>query len=442
MDNHADIRNHLIFQSNMTEIEDLITRYNVDSRNNRLRNYYEADNLWRTLRIERDENRHSSFLAWLLNKEAHSDNGPLYKFLNLIVRRKEDCTKPDSDYKELKKAILSGKLKLKSVQIKTEKVISSLSKIRFNDRLDIYVDCEISEIGNFTRLEIIIENKIDSSEGIYKTLDKITNLTKEEEFYKGKKQTERYFYACSKDNNLRNDPFEKEKTLQLFVFLSPKEQKPKDINFVKISYQDLVDFIIEPYLNREDIDSHTSMSVKEYLRILGNPINNMTIMAKKKKKKELLIDFYDRNEDLFRRALEVKFDNAESEEEEKIYGAMLNSIKNQKTHIHRFFKINGNGNYKMYEVVAEFVKERLKEGETYADIDKTIGEFSKEKTVCHISKTKESVKKSERSFEANYNGETFYVTKEWGMGKSDKNFDGLMKKINQNDSYKFNIQEI
>ena len=39
----------------MTEVEDLLTRYNVDSQNSRLRDYYEADNLWRTLRIERAE---------------------------------------------------------------------------------------------------------------------------------------------------------------------------------------------------------------------------------------------------------------------------------------------------------------------------------------------------------------------------------------------------
>ena len=37
----------------MTEIEDLLTRYNVDSQNSRLRDYYEADYLWRTLCIER-----------------------------------------------------------------------------------------------------------------------------------------------------------------------------------------------------------------------------------------------------------------------------------------------------------------------------------------------------------------------------------------------------
>ena len=39
----------------MTEIEDILTRYNVDSRNSRLRDYYESDNLWRTILIERDK---------------------------------------------------------------------------------------------------------------------------------------------------------------------------------------------------------------------------------------------------------------------------------------------------------------------------------------------------------------------------------------------------
>ena len=423
----------------MTEIEDLITRYNVDSRNNRIRDYYEADNLWRTLRIERDENRHSSFLAWLLGKDAYSDNGPLYKFLNLIVRRKEGDT--ETDYKELKKAILLGNLKLKSVQIKTEKVISSLSKIRFNDRLDIYIDCEISGVVSFSKLEIVLENKIDSSEGVYKATDIIQNLTPEEEVYKRKMQTERYYYACSKEYNLRNDSFEKYNTLQLFVFLSAKEQKPKDEHFVTISYQDIVDFIIEPYLNRDDIDAHTSMSVKEYLRILGNPINNMTIMATTTEEKELLIDFYNRNEDLFRRALEVKFNNAESDEEKKNYEEMLKSIQNQKSHVRRFFKINGNGNYKMYEVVVEFVRKLLNEKKGYKEIDNIIREYSKEPSVCHVSDIKRDVKNADKSFEANYNGDTFYVTKEWGMGSPGKNFDGLMKKINQ--SYpEFIIQEV
>ena len=178
----------------MTEVEDLLIRYNVDSQNSRLRDYYEADNLWRTLRIERDENRHSAFLAWLLNKDAVQDKSPLYKLLNLIVRRNED--KGGEEYKELKRAVLLSRLKLKSVQFSVEKVISALSLIRFNDRIDIYADCDISGVANYSKLEIIIENKIDATEGNSKVTGKFDNCTKEEEIYKGKKQTERYYYAC------------------------------------------------------------------------------------------------------------------------------------------------------------------------------------------------------------------------------------------------------
>ena len=421
----------------MTEIEDLITRYNVDSQNSRLRDYYEADNLWRTLRIERDENRHSAFLAWLLGKDAVQDNSPLYKFLNLIIRLKEE----DSfEYKELKKAILLNRLKLKSVQFSVEKVISALSVIRFNDRIDIYADCEISGLANYSKLEIIIENKINATEGNSKVTGKFDNCTKEEETYKGKNQTERYYYACSKEHHLRKTPFNSGQTLQLFVFLTPKNQDPVDKHFVKLTYQDLVDFILEPYLNRDDIDAHTLMAVKEYLRILGNPINNMTIMATTSEEKELLIDFYKRNEDLFKRALEVMRDNAESVDEENSYKAMLDSMKKSK--VRRFFKINeGEKEYKMYEVVAEFVKYlRRDKGMSFEEAEEVIKKYSQEGT-GHVSVNRNEVKRSEKSFETDFEGEPFYVTKEWGLGSTGRNFDGLQKGIKQ-DYPDFVIKEI
>ena len=114
-----------------------------------------------------------------------SGNSPLHKFLNLIVRRKEDDG--TTDYPELKKAILLREIKLKSISITTEKTISALSVIRFNDRLDIYADCEISGIGDYSRLEIFIENKIDSTEGNCKVSGKLEHLTPQEETYRKKR---------------------------------------------------------------------------------------------------------------------------------------------------------------------------------------------------------------------------------------------------------------
>lgn len=420
----------------MTEVEDLLTRYNVDSQNSHLRDYYEADNLWRTLRIERDENRHSAFLAWLLEKDATNGNSPFQKFLNLIIRKKDS---EEAEYKELKKAILQNLLKPKSVKFSVEKVIPALSVIRFNDRIDIYADCEISGVGNYSRLEIIIENKIDATEGNSKVKGKLENITPEEETYKNKKQTERYYYACSKEHHLRKASFDAGQTLQLFVFLTAKNQDPFDKHFVKITYQDLVDFILEPYLKRNDIDPHTSIAVKEYLRILGNPINNSTTMATTSEEKDLLIDFYNRNEDLFKRALEVMRDNAESDEEERNYKAMLDSMK--KSRGRRFFKINGGEKeYKMYEVVAEFVKYLRRKGMTFEATDDFIKKYSKE-NVCHISVNRNEVRRPEKCFEADYDGETFYVTKEWGLGSIGRNFDGLQKGIKQ-DYPDFMIEEI
>ena len=321
-----------------------------------------------------------------------------------------------------------GNLKLKSVQIKPEKVISTLSNIRFNDRLDIYADCEISGVGDYSRLEIFVENKIDATEGNSKVTGKINQCTQEEERYKRLKQTERYYYACSKEHNLRKAPFDGCRTMQLFVFLDAKKQHPTDSHFVLISYQDIVDFILEPYLMREDTDSHLSMTVKEYLRILGNPLNNMTIMATTSEEKELLIEFYTRNEDLFKRALEVMRDNAESEEEEKTFKEILSSIKKNKR-VRRFFKINGNNaEYKMYEVVAEFVKHLRRKGKTIEFVDDIIKQYTKENN-CHVSTNRSEVRRPEKCFEANFDGEPFYVTKEWGLGSEGRNFDGLQKGI-------------
>ena len=44
---------------------ELLTEYNIDPKNTAIKQYYDADNLWKTLHIERDENKHSAFLAWL-----------------------------------------------------------------------------------------------------------------------------------------------------------------------------------------------------------------------------------------------------------------------------------------------------------------------------------------------------------------------------------------
>ena len=132
-------------------------------------------------------------------------------------------------------------------------------------------------------------------------------------------------------------------------------------------------------------------------------------------------------------------DNAESDEEEKNYNAMLDSMK--KSRGRRFFKINGGEKeYKMYEVVAEFVKYLRRKGMTFETTDDFIKKYSQE-NVCHVSVNRNEVRRPEKCFETDYDGETFYVTKEWGLGSTGRNFDGLQKGIKQ-DYPDFMIEEI
>lgn len=416
----------------MTEIENLIINYNIDSKNIAIKNYYEADNLWKTLRIERDENKHSAFLAWLFKQPARAYNSPMVNFLNLLVRQANDDQLSEPGLKELRHAILSQSLIIKNIEIRTEKQICQLSKIRYTDRLDLFFECDIIGVDSYNKLEIILENKIDSTEGGSKIQNKVASPTPEEDAYTKKKQTERYFYACSKKCGNRNDTFNPDTTLQLFVFLtSQNNQQPADINFVKVSYQDLVDYILEPYSKQEDVDEHTKMSINEYLRILGNPYNNnMSTMAITSEERELLIDFYQRNEVLFKKAVEVMLSSSESEEEEKDYQNMLNTM-NKTTKGRRFFVINNGGaQYRMYEVVAEFVKFRLSKGASIDEIETDIKKWTKE-SVCHTSYKKDEVRRGEKSYEANYQGTPFFVTKEWGIIEKGRNFSGFMDAVNK-----------
>lgn len=416
----------------MTEIESLIAQYNIDPRNIAIKHYYEADNLWKALRIERDENKHSAYLAWLLKRPAKAYNSPMINFLNLLVKQADDCNISEPEIKRLRSAILRQSLVIKNIEARTEMPVCSLSKIRYTDRLDLFFECDIVGVEPFNKLEIILENKIDSSEGVAKNQNRLLNPTIHELAYKAKSQTERYYYACSKEYGNRNESFNSETTLQLFVFLTSRiEQNPAENKFIKINYQDLTDFILEPYSKQEDIDEHTRISINEYLHILGNPYySKMSTMAITTEERELLIDFFQRNEALFRKAIEVMISTSDSEEEENNYRAMLSNIA-KTTKARRFFVINnGNIQYKMYEIVAKFVQFRLAAGDTMDTIDGDISIWTKE-NVCHVSFEKNKVRRSEKCFESRYEDSPFYVTKEWGLNDNGRNFSGFEKEVNK-----------
>ena len=411
---------------------ELLTEYNIDPKNTAIRQYYDADNLWRTLHIERDENKHSAFLAWLLSHDAEGTNSPLIMLLNLLVMRSVDGQMDE----HLKMAILKAGLMIKSASVNTEVAVSRLSALNSNDRLDIYAVCDVEGVEDFARLEIIIENKVGASEGKEKS-------KKFEDWEKGLSQTQRYYYACH--DNRKDD-----NTVQLFVFLTAKEQSSIDGHFIRISYQDLVDYILEPYINRSGLDDHTKMAIKEYLRILGNPYNkNNTILATTMEEKELLKDFYIRNEALFKRAIDVMIETSTDDEERNDF-VELKKVVNRTSRGHRNYTINGIGNYSMYQVIEEFAKYLMQNGKSIQDVDDICKQYSKasknwvllsdDKTKVYRYQYERDGKTYSHYHEFSFNGKNYYSMKEWGGDEKGK-FTKLMEGINNNYP-SFQIEEI
>ena len=427
-------------------------QYYLDPQNTAVREYYDADNIWKTLKIERDENRHSAFLAWFFGLDYESVNAPLYRLLALLVSKGNSS---DDKRECLVKAIAYQTLRIKKATVETEKVISKFTKIQYNDRIDIFITCDVEGCSNFNKIEIIVENKVESTEGGQKTGDRVPQSSDcDDKYWKIESQTKRYHYACQ---SCRGDDFDGDNTLQIFVYLTPKEEDPSCNEFIKISYQDLVDYIFDPFVKSKGINDYTKNTVTEYLRILCNPNNKYnSILATMEEEKELLKNFYDRNIDLFLKSLEVLQATAETKEQAEEYGKTASQVKVSKTtRKRRSYSINKSGKFTIYETIAEFVRKRLVAGDELAKIEEFIVKETGEGDRVHLSRSPDKVynPKGKPPYEAEDNGGKFYLTKEWGgatqddyikAGKpdlKDNNFVLLYKAINKKFS-DFQIEEV
>ena len=245
--------------------------------------YYMQSTVFNILGIQRSENRHSAFLAWLLNPNApHSlKEMPLRKFLALIAAMADDQDK--CYFYQVRQHLLSGNYQLKVDCVKTEQSIVGLANEKLSDfegivektdngqfkkdgqnRFDIWMlvhitftdeqDCE----RNWT-VPIIVENKIYSSEGYAGNEEKA--------------QTMRYHRAMGV---LQNVVCDDNYCQPLLVYLTPSDTKkgPTAPSFIHLTYQDMLDYVIQPCALTENSDTEVSMLINGYIRNLSCPSKN------------------------------------------------------------------------------------------------------------------------------------------------------------------------
>ena len=242
-------------------------------------NNYHKNNILGFTKVSRYELMHSNFIAWLLDDSTSvvENHSQLYGFVLMLHQIKNDVVNANA---RLDDNII--KRFLNNNYIQSSKVLREFNNI------DILL--EITTMDNKI-LPIIIENKVNSKEnGKYKD------------------QTIVYFDHCEdyyKDKSKNFDP--------IYILLEPgyNKTKPKCEKYLIMTYQNLVDYIIEPTLHRCNNEIY-KCNIRTYLQCLSYQKDNDKgdkIMAISREEKDLLKQFLIENEDLFKATVEIFSDD-------------------------------------------------------------------------------------------------------------------------------------
>ena len=395
------------------QIRDEIIKFKNDPDFQKLENLYYSKSFSEILGVSRRELSHSGFLAWLLgNLESHNlGEFSIKKFLDIITKFSNDKLKKSNS--DLFNAFVTEDYSIEKLFIKSEHVLKNVG------RIDIYIELTLLIGGNTRHIRIIIENKVGSKE----------NNDQTNSYYK-------YFNSIQNEDNVT-----------IYVYLTPisthdlielLEPECNCKEFIQINYQSIVDYLIEPALN-QNISPRTENILTEYLKSLSQPSiseesdgnKQELIMALGNEERKLLSSFWEKNQKLILASLYAISSDPEQEKDtrDSIRGA-LDSLSSDKDRSTYNIKYNGemfNSNFKKSDIGLQTVN--LLHAKGLID-DNTIKYLRKDKSCGFLLlKKKEEFTETEikyRKYKTNdapeliYNGEEFYVARNWGIGNIHK----------------------
>lgn len=395
------------------QIRDEIIKFKNDPDFQKLENLYYSKSFSEILGVSRRELSHSGFLAWLLgNLESHNlGEFSIKKFLDIITKFSNDKLKKSNS--DLFNAFVTEDYSIEKLFIKSEHVLKNVG------RIDIYIELTLLIGGNTRHIRIIIENKVGSKE----------NNDQTNSYYK-------YFNSIQNEDNVT-----------IYVYLTPisthdlielLEPECNCKEFIQINYQSIVDYLIEPALN-QNISPRTENILTEYLKSLSQPSiseesdgnKQELIMALGNEERKLLSSFWEKNQKLILASLYAISSDPEQEKDtrDSIRGA-LDSLSSDKDRSTYNIKYNGemfNSNFKKSDIGLQTIN--LLHAKGLID-DNTIKHLRKDKSCGFmLLKKKEEFTETEikyRKYKTNdapeliYNGEEFYVARNWGIGNIHK----------------------
>ena len=399
---------------NQEDIINDIIKFNNDSVVQRLRNIYYNQNLPEIFAVSRRELSHSSFLAWLFTSSANHGLGtmPLLHLLELYILSCNTSFQEKISY-QLYTAILSRNIKFAECSIITE---DSLEVDGTKGRADIVLDYDIIiPDSDIKHLKVVIENKVYSSEHD----DQTTTYWK--------------YY-----NNLRDESEE-----ILYIYLTPPSviSGPTSKYFVHITYQELLDHVLEQLLNHPSISQRTQFILNEYINCLSipsyvvdensNKILQTSILAISMEEKELLRQFIKQHSRLIKNACNALLTDDDIEESDRtLVEDIVKMAKDNKDRSK--YAINGKGEIRKCPLAREVIKTYL-ELNNNVDVSTLQLVFPDELQggTYGVVRSHDSKIKKDRYYEIKHpvTKEIIYVCSQWTAGPR---IDGFIKYVNEN----------
>lgn len=394
------------------EIRDDIIKFKNDPDFQKLESFYYSKSFSEILGVSRREISHSGFIAWLLgNLESHNlGEFTIKKFLDIILKFSNDKLK--SKHSDLFNSFVTEDYSIERLLVKPEYSIINVGRIDIYIELTVLISERNKNVKN-KNIKLIIENKVESKE----------NNDQTNNYYN-------HFNFSESDDNV-----------VIYIYLTPistlelEELTEPQCNckeFIQINYQSIVDYLIEPALN-QNISSRTQNILTEYLKSLSQPSideeanghRQELIMALGNEEKKLLKSFWEKNQKLILASLyAISSDEKQEKDTRDSIKVALESISSDKDRSTYNIKYNGQvftRNIKKSDIGLQTVK--LLEAKDL--IDNQVIEYLKQDRSCNYNLLKTSdFSKSEIMYkrykmnglpELVFNGENFYVARNWGI---------------------------
>ena len=353
------------------DYSEMIAAFEMDSDVQHLRDLYFQKTIPEIFGVCRSELAHSSFLAWLFNPTVNEfGQEPLRLLLQLCAEKNSSCD-------------LFTLVDIESVKVETEKYVKSEKS---KGRVDVFLECDAVCQGKKEHLMLIIENKVYSCEH--------------------SSQTETY-----------RDYFDKFDCKKIYIFLTPPyhKQGAECEKYIHLTYQDLLDNILEPLLNKSVLSSRTHLILEEYIKSLTIPMNQLvdcdgiktletTILAISMKEKNLLRSFWDKYKGLIFAAINTLADD----------DAEVKEVKNTlSTRDYSKYSVNGVGSYGKGRMVEAVVNLYISNHPQVAVTELKSVFPDSLNSQGMIKSFEEGVKDEKRWYIAN--GKKCYISNDWGI---------------------------